>query len=75
MAKLKAKSVGISEANYSQQGEIKVQRQYEEAAQAIELAPASNNGTTFKIFKLSDTKKNGKYHMEGIDDVWTEKKG
>ena len=73
MARLKA--VGLAEANYSQQGEVKIQRQHEEAAQAIDLAPASNNGTTFKIFKLSDTKKNGRYHMEGIDDVWNEKKG
>jgi len=48
MAKLKA--VGISDANYSLQGEIKVQRQEEEASQAINLAPTSNNGTTFKIF-------------------------
>jgi hypothetical protein len=73
MARLKA--VGLAEANFSQQGEIKVQRQQEEAAQAIDFAPAGNTGTTFKIFKLSDTKKNGKYHMEGIDDVWNEKKG
>ena len=73
MARLKA--VGLSEANYSQQGDIKVERQQEEASQALNLAPSSNNGTTFKIFKLSDTKKNGKYHMEGIDDVWNEKKG
>jgi len=68
MARLKA--VGLAEANFSQQGEIKIQRQHEEAAHAIDSAPASDTGVTYKIFKLSDTKKNGKYHMEGIDDVW-----
>jgi len=73
MARLKA--VGISDANYSQQGELRQSRQQEEASQALNDAPVSPSGTTFKIFKLSDTKKNGKYHMEGIDDVWNEKKG
>ena len=73
MAKLKA--IGISEFNQSQQGEFVNRRQQEEAAVALNEAPASNQGITFKIFKLSDTKKNGKYHMEGIDDVWNEKKG
>ena len=68
MARLKA--VGIADANFSQQGEIKIQRQQEEASAALHAAPASASGTTYKIFKLSDTKKNGKYHMEGIDDVW-----
>ena len=72
MARLKA--VGLAEANFSQQGE-KVQRQNDEAAQAMQESFSSNTATTFKIFKLSDTKKNGKYHMEGIDDVWNEKKG
>ena len=73
MARLKA--VGLSEANYSQQGEQRESRQQEEASAALNEAPASATGTTFKIFKLSDTKKNGRYHMEGIDDVWNEKKG
>jgi hypothetical protein len=73
MARLKA--VGLSEANFSQQGEIRESRQQEEASVALNEAPASATGTTFKIFKLSDTKKNGRYHMEGIDDVWNEKKG
>ena len=63
MAKLKARSVGISDANYSQQSEIRESRQQEEASAALNEAPASATGTTFKIFKLSDTKKNGKYHM------------
>ena len=73
MARLKA--VGLADANYSQQGEVKVQRQNDEAAQAMQESFSSNTATTFKIFKLSDTKKNGRYHMEGIDDVWNEKKG
>jgi len=73
MARLKA--VGLADANYSQQGQVKVQRQNDEAAQAMQESTSSNTATTFKIFKLSDTKKNGRYHMEGIDDVWNEKKG
>jgi hypothetical protein len=72
MAKLKA--IGLADANFSQQGEVKVQRQNDEAAQAMQESLSSNTATTFKIFKLSDTKKNGRYHMEGIDDVWNEKK-
>jgi len=67
MARLKA--VGIQDANFSQQGEQVQSRQYEESTAALNEAPVAT-GNTFKIFKLSDTKKNGKYHMEGIDDVW-----
>jgi hypothetical protein len=33
------------------------------------MSEAPSTSTTFKIYKLTDTKKNGKYHMEGIDDV------
>ena len=73
MAKLKA-SIGINEFNLSQQGEFVNIRQQEEAAVAMSEAPVSNESVTFKIFKLSDTKKNGKYHMEGIDDVWNPEK-
>jgi hypothetical protein len=75
MAKLKARSIGISDANYSQFGEIRESRQQEEASAALSEAPASAAGTTYKIFKLSDTKKNGRYHMEGIDDVLNKKTG
>ena len=73
MARLKA--IGLADANYSPQSQVKVQRQNDEAAQAMQESFLSNTATTFKIFKLSDTKKNGRYHMEGIDDVWNEKKG
>jgi hypothetical protein len=72
MARLKA--IGIADANFSQQSGIRETRQIDEASAALNAAPASATGTTFKIFKLSDTKKNGRYHMEGIDDVWNEKK-
>lgn len=72
MARLKA--VGIQDANFSQQGEVVQTRQQEESFAALNEAPVAT-GNTYKIFKLSDTKKNGKYHMEGIDDVWNEKKG
>ena len=67
MARLKA--AGISDANFANQGEqIRRIRQEEESFAAMTDAPST--GTTFKIFKLTDTKKNGKYHMEGIDDVF-----
>ena len=67
MARLKA--VGISDANFANQGEvIRRIRQEEESSTAMSEAPQT--GTIFKIFKLTDTKKNGKYHMEGIDDVF-----
>jgi len=66
MARLKV--AGISDANYANQGEIiKRVRQEEESMTAMSEAPSTS--TTFKIYKLTDTKKNGKYHMEGIDDV------
>lgn len=66
MARLKA--VGTSDANYANQGEvIRKIRQEEEFMTAMSEAPSTS--TTFKIYKLTDTKKNGKYHMEGIDDV------
>jgi hypothetical protein len=66
MARLKA--VGTSDANYANQGEvIRKIRQEEESMTAMSEAPSTS--TTFKIYKLTDTKKNGKYHMEGIDDV------
>jgi hypothetical protein len=66
MARLKA--VGTSDANYANQGEITRRvRQEEESMTAMSEAPSTS--TTFKIYKLTDTKKNGRYHMEGIDDV------
>lgn len=71
MARLK--TVGLAEANYSQQSEQRETRQQEEAFQAITEAPVAT-GSNYKIFKLSDTKKNGRYHMEGIDDVYNPKK-
>jgi hypothetical protein len=67
MAKLKA--AGLAQINYSLHGEVKSQRQQEEAAQAIDDAPIIS-GAVFKVFKLSDINKNGRFHMEGIDDVY-----
>ena len=67
MARLKA--IGLSDANFANQGEeIRRTRQEEESSTAMSEAPQASN--IFKIFKLTDTKKNGKYHMEGIDDVF-----
>ena len=67
MAKLKVTS--LSHVNQSLQGElIQQERREEEANLAMSDAPKST--VTYRLFKLSDTKKNGKYHMEGIDDVY-----
>jgi hypothetical protein len=58
--------------NYSQSGgedSIQQVRNIEEAQIAMHEAPAES-GLSYKVFKLTDTGKKGKYHMEGIDDVW-----
>lgn len=62
MAKLK-------DIQYSLQGEQQETRQQEESSIAMQEAPQSAS-ETFKVYKLSDTNKKGRYHMEGIDDVW-----
>ena len=62
----------LKDVNYSQSGgedSIQQVRNIAEAQIAIHEAP-SNSGLTYKVFKLTDTGKKGKYHMEGIDDVW-----
>ena len=62
----------LKDVNYSQSGgedSIQQVRNIEEAQIAMHEAP-SNSGLTYKVFKLTDTGKKGKYHMEGIDDVW-----
>lgn len=54
MARLKA--VGTSDANYANQGEvIRKIRQEEEFMTAMSEAPSTS--TTFKIYKLTDTKR------------------
>lgn len=61
----------LKDIQFAQQGElIKDIRQQDEADIAMSEAPVSNSGNVFKVYKLSDTKKTGKYHMDGIDDVW-----
>lgn len=66
----------LKDVNFSSTGEDNLQqaRQQEESHAAMAYAPQSN-GVTYKVYKLTDTKKKGKYHMEGVDDVWNEKKG
>jgi hypothetical protein len=67
MASLKAS--GLSHVHLSQQGEeIREIRQQEESNSASEQSVRSTE--KFYIFKLSDTTKNGKYHMEGTDNYW-----
>jgi hypothetical protein len=61
----------LKDIQYAQQGElIKDERQQEEAHIAMSEAPIANAGNVYKVYKLSDTRKTGNYHMDGIDDVW-----
>lgn len=62
----------LKDVNYSQSGgedSIQQVRNIEEAQIAMHEAP-SDTGLSYKVFKLTDTGKKGKYHMEGIDDIW-----
>lgn len=64
----------LKDVHYSQQGEtIQELRNKEEAVIAVQQAP-QQQGTTYRVYKLTDTSKKGKYHMEGIDDVWNPEK-
>jgi hypothetical protein len=61
----------LKDIQYSLSGgeeNIRKVRQEEEANSAISEAPKSAN--SYRVFKLSDTTKKGKYHMECVDDVW-----
>lgn len=61
----------LKDIQYAQQGElIKDERQQEEVDIAMTEAPVANLGNVHKVYKLSDTRKTGNYHMDGIDDVW-----
>lgn len=66
----------LKDVNYSQSGgedSIQQVRNIEEAQIAMHEAP-SDTGLSYKVFKLTDTSKKGKYHMEGIDDIWDPEK-
>jgi hypothetical protein len=67
MASLKATK--LSDVHFSSQEDFARQTRQEEES-SIAMTSSPKTGTTYRIYKLSDTKKNGKYHMEGIDDVW-----
>ena len=66
MAKLKA--AGVSHVHSYDNESVRENRQYEESQAA--QSSAVRNGVTYKVYKLTDTTKKGKYHMEGVDDVW-----
>lgn len=66
MAKLKA--AGLSDVFSFDDDAIKDNRQHEESQAA--QSTSVQNGVTYKVYKLTDTTKKGKYHMEGVDDVW-----
>ena len=61
----------LKDIQYSLSGgeeNIRKVRQEEEANSAISEAPKSAN--SYRVYKLTDTTKKGKYHMECVDDVW-----
>lgn len=66
----------LKDLQFSQMGEqptsLVREGSVNEAEMALQAAP-SQLGETYKIYKLSDTKKNGNYHMNCIDDVWNPK--
>ena len=66
MAKLKA--AGVSHVHSYDNESVRENRQFEESQSA--QSTAVRNGVTYKVYKLTDTTKKGKYHMEGVDDVW-----
>jgi len=66
MAKLKA--AGVSHVHSYDNESVRENRQFEESQAA--QSTAVRNGVTYKVYKLTDTTKKGKYHMEGVDDVW-----
>jgi len=69
MAKLKA--AGLSDVFSYDNDSVRENRQQEESASV--QAGSVQNGVTYKVYKLLDTTKNGKYHMECVDDVWNPK--
>jgi hypothetical protein len=66
MAKLKA--AGLSDVFSYDNDNVKENRQFEESQAA--QSGSVQNGVTYKVYKLTDTTKKGKYHMECVDDVW-----
>lgn len=65
----------LKDVQFSQTGEevARQQRQVEESLDASNLMPDQAATETFRVFKLSDTTKKGKYHMECVDDIWDAK--
>lgn len=72
MARQKSASLQDTQSAFEQTTLPVVDNQHEESAAATASTPQVQ--TTFRVFKLSDTTKNGDYHMEGIDDVWNPEK-
>lgn len=60
----------LKDIQYASQEEQQDIRQHEESIVAMQQAPESNTGNTFKVYKLSDANKKGGYHMDCVDDVW-----
>jgi hypothetical protein len=68
----KSKAAGLADVFSYDNDSIKEVRQQEESQSAQE--GSVQNGVTYKVYKLTDTTRNGRYHMEGVDDVWNEEK-
>lgn len=67
------KAVSLKDQNFALQGEADFQQeQLEESISALNNAPVVPE-VAFRVFKLSNTNINGKFHLDGIDDVWNEK--
>jgi len=71
MASLKDVNLSHSFAEAQNRG---TEKQVEEV-QHIMKGATNQNGSTYRVYKLTDTTKNGRYHMEGIDDVFDVSKG
>jgi len=65
-------AASIKDVNFSQRGEAELKQPFaeQEASQmAVAAAPERVTGGKRVIFKLTDTKKNGRLWIDGIDDV------
>lgn len=65
-----SKAASLKDSQYALQGDdVLQQRQTDESNSALHDAPTQPS-TTFKVFKLSDTNKKGRYHLDGVDDIF-----
>lgn len=64
------KAASLKDQNFSMNGEPSLQEEkYAESQSALNAAPTVPE-VAYRVFKLSDTNRRGRYHMDGTDDVW-----